>query len=105
MVKKAGSGLTVWSVGGQAAWSITAIDMVATLFNLFTDDLDNVSEFTPRKFADDTKPGGVADTLYGCSAVQRDLTDKAGSQECREVPHRYMHNPAPVEEPSGTHAH
>ena len=36
-------------------------------------DLDEVLECTLRKFADDTKLGGVVHTLAGCAAIQYDL--------------------------------
>ena len=66
------------------------------MFHLLFNDLDEELECTLSKFATDTKLGGVADTLEGCAAIQRDLNRleswaqknlmKFNKDKCRVLP-------------------
>ena len=43
------------------------------LFSIFSNDLDEGTDYAISKFAGDTKLGGVANTPEDCATIQRDL--------------------------------
>jgi len=54
------------------------------LFSIFVNDLDNETECTLSKFADNTKLGGVTDTPDGHAAIQKEL-DRVGNWANRSL--------------------
>ena len=54
------------------------------LHNIFINDMDDMTECILSKFSDNTKLGGVADTLEGATLIQESL----------ELQKRELQNPA-----------
>ncbi|KAJ7400340.1 rna-directed dna polymerase from mobile element jockey-like [Pitangus sulphuratus] len=68
--RKVADGLRVVISGMKSRWRPVVCPRSPISFNYFIDDLNNRSECNLRKFADDTKLGGVPDTLES-AAIQR----------------------------------
>lgn len=70
------------------------------LSSIFVSDLDDGRECMLRKFADDTKLGGVANSPEGLAAIQRDLNrlEKSTDRNLIYVQKGELQSPTPKEE-------